>query len=125
YLKRSREKEFLSIEEARQNRLKLDWSSYQPPVPKFIGVKTIEVEWRDLIRYIDWTPFFQTWQLFGKYPAILEDEVVGEQAKSVFADAQKMLKTIVDEKRLTARGVLGIFPANSINQDDIAVYPSP
>src|SRR5690606_3543023 len=89
------------------------------------GVKTIEVEWRDLIRYIDWTPFFQTWQLFGKYPAILEDEVVGEQAKSVFADAQKMLKTIVDEKRLTARGVLGIFPANSINQDDIAVYSSP
>ena len=124
YLGRAREKEYLTLDQARQNRLRLDWSSYQPPVPKFLGVKTVEADLRDLVRYIDWTPFFQTWQLFGKYPAILQDEVVGDQAQSVFADAQRMLQTIVEERRLQARGVVGIFPANSINCDDILVQPT-
>ena len=72
-----------------------------------------------LVPYIDWTPFFRTWELFGKYPAILTDEVVGEQATLVFADAQAMLKVILEEKKLTAKGVYGIFPANQINDDDI------
>ena len=77
-----------------------------------------------LVPYIDWTPFFRTWELFGKYPAILTDEVVGEQATSVFADAQAMLKVILREKKLTAKGIYGIFPANQINDDDILIQPT-
>ncbi len=75
-----------------------------------------------LVPYIDWTPFFGTWELFGKYPAILTDEVVGEQAASVFADAQKMLSQILSEKWLTAKGIYGIFPANQVKDDDIELY---
>ena len=121
YLSRSRDKNFLSIEEARKNKLKLDWDNYKPIKPIFIGTKTIEVDLKDLVDFIDWTPFFQSWELFGKYPAILTDEVVGEQATAVFADAQKMLKQLLEEKWLTAKGIYGIFPANTINDDDIAV----
>lgn len=121
YLGRAREKEYLSLEQARQNRLQLDWLEYRPPVPRFTGVKTVNVSLHRLVKYIDWTPFFQTWQLFGKYPAILEDEVVGIQAQSVFADAQKMLKQITSGKKLEARGVVGLFPANTVAFDDIQV----
>jgi 5-methyltetrahydrofolate--homocysteine methyltransferase len=119
YLNRSRDKNFLSIEEARKNKLQLDWDNFTPVKPNFIGTKTIAVELSELVDFIDWTPFFQSWELFGKYPAILTDEVVGEQATSLFDDAQKMLKQIVQEKWLTAKGILGIFPANTINDDDI------
>ncbi|RAR74152.1 methionine synthase [Flavobacterium aciduliphilum] len=119
YLSRSRYKNFLSIEEARKNKLQLDWENYQPVPPNFIGTKTIEIELTELIDFIDWTPFFSSWELYGKYPAILSDEVVGEQATTLFADAQKMLQQIVSEKWLTAKAVLGIFPANTINDDDI------
>jgi len=121
YLNRSRDKNYLSIEEARKNKLHLDWNNFNPVKPNFIGAKTIEVELSELVDYIDWTPFFQSWELHGKYPAILTDEVVGEQATSLFEDAQKMLSQIVSEKWLTAKGVLGIFPANQINDDDIDV----
>jgi 5-methyltetrahydrofolate--homocysteine methyltransferase len=124
YLNRSREKNFLSIEEARKNKLQLDWKNYQPAKPNFIGTKTVEVELYELVDFIDWTPFFQSWELFGKYPAILTDEIVGQQASDLFEDAQKMLEQIVNEKWLTAKGILGIFPASSINDDDIAVFPS-
>ncbi len=124
YLNRSREKNFLSITEARKNKLQLDWKNYNPTKPNFIGVKTIEVELSELVDYIDWTPFFQSWELYGKYPTILTDEVVGEQATHLFADAQKMLQQIVNEKWFTAKGILGIFPANSVNDDDIAVFPT-
>ena len=119
FLNRSRDKNFLTIEQARVNKLKLDWENYNPTKPNFIGTKTIEVALDVLVPYIDWTPFFRTWELFGKYPAILTDEVVGEQATSVFADAQAMLQVILDEKKLTAKGIYGIFPANQINDDDI------
>lgn len=119
FLNRSRDKNFLSIEEARKNKLQLDWDSFTPVQPKVIGKQIVEVDLETLVPYIDWTPFFRTWELFGKYPAILTDEVVGEQATSVFADAQAMLKVILDEKKLTAKGVYGIFPANQINDDDI------
>ena len=119
YLSRSRDKNFLSIEDARKNKLKLDWDNYKPVKPNFIGTKTIEVDLKELVDFIDWTPFFQSWELFGKYPAILTDEVVGEQATAVFADAQKMLKQLLNEKWLTAKGVYGIFEANTINDDDI------
>lgn len=119
FLNRSRDKNFLSIEDARKNKLQLDWDNFTPVQPKVIGKQIVEVDLETLVPYIDWTPFFRTWELFGKYPAILTDEVVGEQATSVFADAQAMLKVILEEKKLTAKGVYGIFPANQINDDDI------
>jgi 5-methyltetrahydrofolate--homocysteine methyltransferase len=121
YLNRSREKNFLSIEEARKNKFKIDWNTFEPVKPNFIGTKTIEVELSELVDFIDWTPFFQSWELYGKYPAILTDEIVGEQATNLFEDAQKMLSQIVSEKWFTAKGILGIFPANTINDDDIII----
>ena len=119
FLNRSRDKNFLTIEQARKNKLQLDWDNFTPVKPNVIGEQTIEVDLDVLVPYIDWTPFFRTWELFGKYPAILTDEVVGEQATSVFADAQEMLEVILREKKLTAKGIYGIFPANQINDDDI------
>ncbi|WP_310593912.1 methionine synthase [Flavobacterium sp.] len=119
YLNRSRDKNFLTIEQARANKLQLDWNTYTPTKPNFIGTKTVDVAIADLVDFIDWTPFFNSWELYGKYPAILTDEVVGEQATSLFADAQKMLHQLINENWLTARGILGIFPANTINDDDI------
>ncbi|MBC5840988.1 methionine synthase [Flavobacterium sp. F-380] len=119
FLNRSRDKNFLTIEQARKNKLQLDWENFTPVKPNLIGEQVIEVELDVLVPYIDWTPFFRTWELFGKYPAILTDEVVGEQATSVFADAQEMLAVILKEKKLTAKGIYGIFPANQINDDDI------
>ena len=119
YLNRSRDKNFLTIEQARVNKLKLDWNTYTPTKPNFIGTKTVDVAIVDLVDYIDWTPFFNSWELYGKYPAILTDEVVGEQATSLFADAQQMLHQLIQENWLTAKGILGIFPANTINDDDI------
>ncbi|PKB17198.1 methionine synthase [Flavobacterium sp. 5] len=119
FLNRSRDKNFLSIEDARKNKLQLDWNEFTPVKPKVIGEQTIEVDLDVLVPYIDWTPFFQTWELHGKYPAILTDEVVGKEATSLFGDAQAMLKVILDEKKLQAKGIYGIFPANQINDDDI------
>ena len=119
FLNRSRDKNFLSIEDARKNKLQLDWANFSPVKPNLIGEQVIEVDLEVLVPYIDWTPFFRTWELFGKYPAILTDEVVGEQATSVFADAQAMLEIILKEKKLQAKGIYGIFPANQINDDDI------
>jgi 5-methyltetrahydrofolate--homocysteine methyltransferase len=119
FLNRSRDKNFLTIEQARKNKLQLDWRHFEPVKPKVIGEQIVEVDLDVLVPYIDWTPFFRTWELFGKYPAILTDEVVGEQATSVFADAQAMLKVILKEKKLQAKGIYGIFPANQINDDDI------
>ncbi|WP_396148129.1 methionine synthase [Flavobacterium sp.] len=125
YLNRAREKNFLTIEEARKNKLKIDWNNYEAIKPNFIGTKIVEVALSDLVDFIDWTPFFQSWELYGKYPAILTDEVVGEQASDLFKDAQNMLSKIVSEKWFTAKGILGIFPANTINDDDIEIYSEP
>jgi 5-methyltetrahydrofolate--homocysteine methyltransferase len=125
YLNRAREKNFLTIEAARKNKFKINWDNFKPIPPNFIGTKTVEVALSDLVDFIDWTPFFQSWELFGKYPAILTDEVVGEQASDLFKDAQNMLAKIVSEKWFTAKGILGIFPANTINDDDIEVYSEP
>lgn len=123
YLGRSREKNFLTIEQARANKLKLDWENYTPFKPEFTGVATIEPQLSDLVNYIDWTPFFRTWDLHGKYPVILNDEVVGEQAQSLFDDVQQMLKQIIKENWFIAKGVYGIFPANQVEDDDIEVSP--
>lgn len=119
YLNRSRDKNYLTIEQARKNKLQLDWKNYKPTKPNFIGTKTIDVELSELIPFIDWTPFFQSWQLFGKFPKILVDEVVGTDATNLYNDALFMLDKIVSEKWFTAKGILGIFPANQINDDDI------
>jgi 5-methyltetrahydrofolate--homocysteine methyltransferase len=120
---RKSSKKYLSIEKARANKLKLDWKNYKPVKPKFVGIKNfIDYDLEELSDYIDWTPFFATWQLRGKYPAILEDEIVGEECKKLFIDAQSMLRQIIDGKWLTAKGVFGIFPANSVMDDDIEVY---
>ncbi|WP_035676509.1 methionine synthase [Flavobacterium limnosediminis] len=122
FLNRQRDKSYLKIEQARANKLQLNWEEFQPKKPNFIGVKTIEVKLGELVPYIDWTPFFQSWQLFGKYPAILTDKVVGEQATILFDDAQRMLQQLLEENWLTAKGIYGIFPANQVNDDDIELY---
>lgn len=119
YLGRSREKDFLTIEEARKNKLLLE---FNPVEPNFTGVATFEPALEELTDYIDWTPFFRTWDLHGRYPDILTDGVVGEQAQVLFEDAQKMLQQIIRGGWLTAKGVYGIFPANTVNDDDIEVY---
>jgi len=111
-------KQYLSLEKARANNLKLDWDQYAPPKPNFTGIKAFEnYPLDELVAYIDWTPFFQSWQLAGKYPAIMEDEVVGSEAKKLYHDAQVMLRQIVDGKWLEARVVVGIFPATSVGDD--------
>ena len=121
FLSRSRDKNFLSIEQARKNKLQLNWNEYEPKKPNFIGTKIIDIELEELLPYIDWNPFFRTWELFGKYPDILQDSVVGEEATNVFIDAQQALQTILLEKKITPKGIVGIFPANQINDDDIEV----
>ncbi|MBE0438484.1 MAG: methionine synthase [Gammaproteobacteria bacterium] len=113
----------LMIADARANKTKIDWQSYQPTVPKKLGIQTLDnYPLEELIERIDWTPFFKSWELAGKYPRILEDEIVGEHATNLFRDARAMLTKIVDEKWLTARAVFGLFPANSVIDDDIEVY---
>lgn len=122
YLERAREKQYISLEQARTNKFKIDWEQQTIKTPNFIGTKIVEVELSELIPFLDWTPFFRSWQLFGKFPKILKDEVVGETATQLYEEAQKMLQTIIDEQWFEAKGVLGIFPANQINEDDIEVY---
>jgi 5-methyltetrahydrofolate--homocysteine methyltransferase len=101
----------------------LNWRDYQPEIPNRLGVTVLDdYPLEVLVPYIDWTPFFITWDLVGKYPKILNDEVVGEAAQNLFDDAQKLLKDIIDNKRLTARAVFGLWPANTVNHDDIEVY---
>ncbi len=103
--------------------LKLDWENYTPPTPAFTGIKVFEhYDLNTLVDFIDWTPFFISWDLAGKYPKILEDEIVGEAARNLFDDAQKMLRKLIDEKLISANGVIGFWPANTVNHDDIAVY---
>ena len=111
----------VSIDKARDNRVKIDWTQYTPPVPNKLGVTEVSVELGVLRDYIDWTPFFLTWSLAGKYPRILEDEVVGEEAKKLFADANAMLDTVIADGNLQAKGVCGLFPANQ-RGDDIVIY---
>lgn len=109
--------------EAINKGLKLDWENYTPPAPTFTGIKVFnDYDLNTLVDFIDWTPFFISWDLAGKYPRILEDEVVGEAARNLFDDAQKMLRKLIDEKLISANGVIGFWPANTVNHDDIAVY---
>ena len=114
-------KQMISIDDARSNAMKLDWSTQEVFKPKELGIKEISVTTEQLVDYIDWTPFFRTWELHGKYPQILSDDIVGQEATSVFKDAQEMLKRIANENWITQKGVIGLFRANSVN-DDIEIY---
>lgn len=114
-------KVILPIEEARKLKQQIDWSNYSSVRPTQMGITEVNVSTDDLIPYVDWTPFFRTWELHGKYPNILNDEVVGEEAKKLFKDAELMLSKIAKENWLTHKGVIGLFPANSVG-DDIEIY---
>jgi 5-methyltetrahydrofolate--homocysteine methyltransferase len=116
-------KQLVSLEKARGQRYTTDWASYQPPQPARPGLTVFEnYDLAELRRYIDWTPFFQAWELAGRYPAILDDEVVGAQATELFADAQRMLDTLIAEQWISARGVIGFWPAASVG-DDVELLP--
>ena len=115
----------LKVEEARARRPVLDWGGYTPPEPAFTGVRVFdEYDLEELTHTIDWTPFFQSWELAGKYPAILDDAVVGPQARSLFEDAQQLLRRIVDEKLLHPRAAIAFFPANRVGDDDVVLWAS-
>jgi 5-methyltetrahydrofolate--homocysteine methyltransferase len=120
---RQRDKNYVSIHKARENKVKIDWTGFKAYQPKFLGNKYFEdYDLAEIADYIDWTPFFQTWQLQGKFPKIFDNPVVGSEAKKLYEDAQKLLKEIIDNKLLTARAVVGFYPANSVNDDDIVLY---
>jgi len=111
-----------TLEQARSARCKIDWASVEPPKPSFLGVKSfVDYDFGELVDCIDWTPFFRTWELTGNYPKILQDEVVGEAARSLYDDARAMIDRVIAEKWLEARAVIGFFPANAVG-DDVEVY---
>ncbi|MFT5897310.1 MAG: 5-methyltetrahydrofolate--homocysteine methyltransferase, partial [bacterium] len=123
YQNRSKGADLLDIEVARQNKLKFNWHNYEAAKPAVTGIKVIDdLKFEDLIPFIDWTPFFHTWELRGKYPRILEDATVGEEATKLFADAKAMLDEFCNNVTLKAQGVVGLFPANSVDDDDIEIY---
>ncbi|MFC3532743.1 methionine synthase [Vogesella facilis] len=112
----------LPLAEAREQRHRIDWAGYTPPKPAWLGVRRFEqYPLAEIARCIDWTPFFQSWELAGRFPAILDDAIVGESARSLFADAQAMLRQIIDEQWLSANAVIGLFPARSVDCDDIEI----
>ncbi|MES2564048.1 MAG: methionine synthase [Pseudomonadota bacterium] len=113
----------IAMGRARENAHKTDWKQYAPPKPEMLGVKLLKnYDLAEIAEYIDWGPFFQTWELSGPYPAILQDAVVGEAARNVLAEGQAMLKKIIEGRWLTASGVFGLFPAARVNQEDIEIY---
>jgi 5-methyltetrahydrofolate--homocysteine methyltransferase len=120
---RQKDKNYIPISKARENKTKIDWSASKVKKPTFLGNKYFEdYSLIEIAKYIDWTPFFQTWELRGKFPKIFEDEYVGVEAKKLYDDAQKMLKEVIIKKLLTAKAVIGFYPANRIGDDDIALY---
>ena len=125
FLKRTKEKVYLTIEEARKNKFQIDWNTSEIVKPKQLGVQILEdFDLKKLEAFIDWSPFFRSWDLHGRYPDILEDDVVGAQAKELFKDAKVLLNRIFDENLLKANAVFGLFPANSVNDDDIEIQNS-
>ena len=113
----------VSLVAARANKQAIDWAAYTPPVPSFIGRRELRnVDLAEIAAHIDWTPLFQTWDLAGRFPEILRDEVVGAEATRVFSDAKRMLKRLIEGRWLQAHGVVGLYPAQAIREDDIAFY---
>lgn len=122
FLSRTKKKEYLTIAEARKNKFQINWKAEDIIHPNQLGIQVIEdFELKKLKEFIDWTPFFRSWDLHGKFPEILEDEVVGQQATNLFKDAEKMLTEIIQQKQLKAKAVYGLFPANAVDDDDISV----
>ena len=122
YLNKREEKNIISIEDAQKNKLKIDWDKTEITTPNFLGTKTLnDFSLTEIKKYIDWTPFFLTWEMKGRYPDILENKKYGKEAKKLFNDANKLLNEIISNKFLTANGVFGIYPANSID-DDIEIF---
>ncbi|PIZ10731.1 MAG: methionine synthase, partial [Flavobacteriaceae bacterium CG_4_10_14_0_8_um_filter_31_99] len=122
FLKRGKEKNYISIEEARKRKYTIDWKTSRIVKPKELGIQVFEqLSLKDLMPYIDWSPFFRSWDLHGKFPDILKDEIVGNQATELYEDAQKMLQQIVAKQQLKPKAIFGLFEANSINDDDISV----
>jgi 5-methyltetrahydrofolate--homocysteine methyltransferase len=122
FLKRGKQKEYVSIEEARERKFKIDWKTTDIVKPKQLGIQDIQdFDITILEDYIDWSPFFRSWDLHGKYPDILTDDIVGKQATELFKDAKVLLQKVFDEKLLKAKAVFGLFPANTVNDDDIEV----
>ena len=120
FLARQTDKEYVSIEEAREKRFKIDWENETIIKPKKLGITVVEdQDFRELLPFVDWSPFFRSWDLHGRYPDILDDEKVGEQARELWADAQVILDKILNEKLLKAKAIFGLFPANSNDRDDI------
>ncbi len=123
FLNRQVDKNYVSLEDARKDKFKIDWENEEIFTPNNLGIQVFEnQDLEELVPFIDWSPFFRSWDLHGKYPNIFDDEVVGEQAKELFKDGQKILKKIVDEKLLVAKAIFGIFKANSNETDDILIY---
>ena len=123
FLSRTKQKEYISIEEARSKKYKIQWDQTSIVKPKKLGIQVIQdFDITKLEAFIDWSPFFRSWDLHGKYPNILTDEVVGSQATELFKDAQELLQRIFSEKLLGAKAIFGLFPANTINDDDIEIY---
>jgi 5-methyltetrahydrofolate--homocysteine methyltransferase len=123
YNKRQTVKAYITLKEARENKMKVDWDNYEIPVPKFLGTKSYEnYNLKEIVEFFDWTPFFQSWDLHGHYPKILNDEVVGKEAQKLFEDAQKMLKKVIAENWFDARAVIGFWPSNVENDDTQLVY---
>lgn len=120
---RKKDKDYITYKAAVENKFKIDWSTFQPTKPTFIGKKVfIDYSLEEIKDYIDWTPFFATWQLKGKYPKIFENEVIGVEAKKLFVDAENMLNWVIKEKLLQANAIVGLYPANVINDDSAEVY---
>jgi 5-methyltetrahydrofolate--homocysteine methyltransferase len=117
------QRKLASLIDARANRFRTDWNSYQPAKPGFLGIKVFDdYPLSELVDRIDWSPFFKAWELAGKFPKILDDEVVGKEARALFDDAQAMLEKIISENWLQARAVIGLYPANTVNDDDVELY---
>ena len=120
---RKSQKKHLPYNAACNKALKVAWNEYQPPVPAFTGIKSFDnYPLEKLVKYIDWTPFFITWDLIGKYPKIFDDKTIGEAARNLFDDAQKMLNELIANKKLSARAVIGFWPANAVGPDELALY---
>ena len=122
FLQRGKEKSYVSIKEARKRKYKIDWQTSEIVKPKELGIQTLEqLSLKELVPFIDWSPFFRSWDLHGKFPAILTDTVVGEQASIMYEEAQEMIKEIIAKQLLKPKAVFGLFEANSINEDDISI----
>ncbi len=122
FLKRGKEKAYISIKEARKRKFKIDWETTSITKPNELGIQVLkQLSLKELVPFIDWSPFFRSWDLHGKYPAILKDEIVGEQAAQLFDDAQEMLQKIITKQLLKPKAIFGLFEANTINEDDISI----